>query len=80
MSEIEQELRKSFSFAEKLFLKKKYEEASNVYESILIDNPNLIQAINNIGQSYEYLNQLDTSLKYYKKCSILAPNEKIFIP
>jgi len=79
MNEIDPELRKNFSFAEKLFLEKKYQEAIRYYKNILVDHPNLIEAINNIGQSYEYLDQLDLSLKYYKKCSTMISGNKIFV-
>ena len=78
MNKIDPKLKKDFSFAEKLFLEKKYEEAIKSYNNILADYPNLIEAINNIGQSYEYLNQLYLALKYYQKCSVMAPDEKIF--
>jgi len=78
MDQISPELQKKFSFAEKLFAQGNHLEAINKYNKILIDFPNLIEAINNIGLCYEQLNELDNSIKYYKKSSELSPTEKVF--
>ena len=79
MCEIDSELQKNFLLAEKFFSEKKYLETVKLYKEILIEHPKLLGAINNLGLAYEHLNQLDDSIEYYKKCSLIAPKEKIFI-
>jgi len=79
MNKIDPILKKNFSYAEKLFSEGKYHEAIKKYKEILIDYPKLVGVINNIGLAYECLNELEESLKFYKKCSIAQPEEKLFI-
>ena len=79
MDKTNKELKKNFSIAEKSFSEGNHQDAIKKYEEILIDYPNLVGAINNIALSLEYLGQLDMSLVNYRKCSVMIPNEKIFI-
>ena len=66
MNQLNPQLIKDFSEAEKLSNEKKYEESIKKYETILEKYPNFIPAINNIGLAYEYLGLLDKSVYYYK--------------
>jgi tetratricopeptide (TPR) repeat protein len=79
MARIDSALESKFSYAEKLFSDAKYHEAITKYKEILIDYPELIAAINNIGLAYEYLNNLEESIKFYQKCSNKQPGELLFI-
>jgi|TARA_B100000767_G_scaffold23281_1_gene20605 tetratricopeptide (TPR) repeat protein len=79
MDNPDQALKSKFSYAERLFSEAKYHEAIIQYKEILIDYPELVAAINNIGQAYEYLNNLEESIKFYQKSYNLLPGEKIFI-
>jgi len=79
MKELNPQLIKDFSEAEKLSKEKKYQESVNKYETILKKNPNFVPAMNNLGLAYEYLGLLDKSVYYYKQCCDKAPKEKIFL-
>ena len=78
MNQLNPQLIKDFSDAEKLSNEKKYEESIKKYETILEKYPNFIPAINNIGLAYEYLGLLDKSVYYYKLCCDKSPKEKLF--
>ncbi len=79
MNQLNPQLIKDFSEAEKLSKEKKYEESIKKYEMILEKYPNFLPAANNIGLAYEYLDQLDKSVYYYKLCCDKSPKEKFFL-
>jgi len=79
MDQINSVLTKNFTIAEKLSSQGNYLDAINYYNKILISYPNLAGVVNNIGLCYENLNDLDNSIRYYKRSSELAPTETVFI-
>ena len=75
----EDEIRKKFTLAEKLFAEKNVEDSIKLYKEILSMNPKILPAINNLGAAYESLNDLSQAEKYYLECYKINSSELVFI-
>ena len=78
MKKINPKLKKDFDFADNLFKEKKYKEATNIYEEILKDNPNLISVKNNLALCYEGLGEFNKAIELLKSFLDTKPEAVFF--
>lgn len=63
-----------FQKAENYFKQEKYELAKPIFESIVKENPNNLQAIEYLGDIAGYAKKWDDAIFYYEKLKIAKPN------
>lgn len=65
----------NFNKAESLFANKKFQEAQQIFESVIKQNPKNLKAIEYLGDIHGNFQQWNEALAYYSKLRALAPLE-----
>ena len=68
-----------FSHAERLCNDNKLSESLEIYQALLLDQPDHISVLNNIGLVYEKMGNFKKGIEYYKKCNDIQPGQVILI-
>ena len=79
MEKITKEIEKNFNTAQKFTKEGKFKESIYLLKKIILEIPNLVPVLNNIGFAYEKLSNLKEAIFYYEKCYNKHPEKLNFI-